>query len=86
MRSVFFYFACTLFSSMVFAEYRVFTLQITNTKTNTNRQFDSTLDPEQYKSFYTLKQDEKIQYIDTWMCKGNTSGVYQLCAKVKSRL
>jgi len=86
MRSLFFYFACSIFSSIVLAEYRVFTLQITDTKTNTNRQFDSTLDPEQYKSFYTLKQHEKIQYIDTWMCTGNTSGVYQLCSKIKSRL
>lgn len=86
MRSLAFCFTCLLLSTTAFAEYRVFTLQITNVKTNTNRQFDSTLDPEQYKSFYTLKQTEKIQYIDTWMCKGNTSGVYQLCSKTKSRL
>jgi hypothetical protein len=63
------------------AEYRVFTLMIHNEKTNESRQFDSTLDPEQYKTFYPLNANETIVYIDTWRCKGRTSDFKQLCLK-----
>lgn len=34
----------------------------------------SNLDPEQYVGYYPLQKDEKIKYIDTWMCKGRTNG------------
>lgn len=67
--------------NILFAEYRAFTLQITNVKSNTVRQFDSTLDPDQYVTFYPLRRDEQIQYIDTWICKGNTSDSFQICSK-----
>ncbi len=63
------------------AEYRVFTLLIENQKTLTNRQVESTLDPEQYIYLYPLAQDEKISYVDTWMCKGRTDFLKPHCEK-----
>lgn len=68
------------------AEYRVFTLMINNEKTNESRQFDSTLDPDQYQTFFPLKAGETIVYIDTWRCFGRTSGFKQLCAKPEPQL
>lgn len=67
------------------AEYRVFTLMITNTKTGENRQFDSTLDPEQYQTFFTLKSDETISYTQTWRCKGRTSDFKSHCVQPEKR-
>lgn len=74
-----------LLSLNAFAEYRVFTLMITNTKTGENRQFDSTLDPEQYLTFFTLKPDETISYTQTWRCKGRTSDFKAHCAQPEKR-
>lgn len=74
-----------LLSLNVFAEYRVFTLMITNTKTGENRQFDSTLDPEQYLTFFTLKADETISYTQTWRCKGRTSDFKSHCVQPEKR-
>lgn len=68
-----------------FAEYRVFTLMITNTKTGDNKQFDSTLDPDQYITFYPLKSEEVIHYTQTWRCKGRTSDFKVHCAQPKKR-
>ena len=67
------------------AEYRVFTLMITNTKTGENRQLDSTLDPLQYISFYPLKADETIHYTQTWRCRGNTSHFKVYCPQPEKR-
>lgn len=64
-----------------FAEYRVFTLLIENQKTLTNRQIESTLDPEQYITIFPLTPDEKITYVDTWMCKGRTDFLRPHCEK-----
>lgn len=63
------------------AEYRVFVLQITNSKTQASRTLYSTLDPLQYKSIYPLALDESINYVDTWRCKGHTGHFKILCAK-----
>ena len=63
------------------AEYRVFTLLIENQKKQINRQIESTLDPEQYIYLYPLSQDEKISYVDTWMCKGRTDLLKPHCEK-----
>lgn len=53
------------------AEYRVFNLQFTNTKTKKTRQIQSTLDPQQYQSIYQ-PQDETVTYVQTWRCRGRT--------------
>ena len=70
-----------LFSIHVQAEYRVFTLLIENKKTLVNRQIESTLDPEQFITIYPLSPDEKITYVDTWMCKGRTDFLKPHCDK-----
>lgn len=59
-------------SSFSWAEYRVFKLQITNSKTKQIKQFQSTLDPIQYTNLYPLAQFESITYVQTWRCKGRT--------------
>lgn len=64
-------FFISIFTDGVHAEYRVFKLQLTNTKTKQVRQIQSTLDPDQYKSLYEPK-DETITYVQTWRCKGST--------------
>lgn len=63
------------------AEYRVFILEITNTKQNTTRTIKSTLDPLQYQSIYPLAPNESITYTDTWRCRGNTAFLTTLCNK-----
>ncbi len=68
-----------LFSELIYAEYRVFTLKITNTKTQISRTIKSTLDPEQYKSYYPLSNDEQISYVKTWRCRGPTRDFQALC-------
>lgn len=65
------------------AEYRVFTLKITNTQTKDYRLVDSTLDPIQYPYYYPVKKDEIVQYTDTWRCYGDTSGERPLCPNPK---
>lgn len=62
------------------AEYRVFTLNLENTKTKAVRQIQSTLDPEQYASIYPLNKDEKLTYVQTWRCRGRTDFFKPHCA------
>ena len=66
-------------SNTAFAEYRVFVLKITNTKTLEVKTVNSTLDPEQYKSFYLMTPDETITYVNTWRCRGATRDYKALC-------
>lgn len=54
------------------AEYRVFTLYITDKTTKATKQINTTLDPEQYIDFYPLKKSEEISYLRTWRCAGRT--------------
>lgn len=58
--------------SMAHAEYRVFTLHIINKKTQSTRQVETTLDPIQFTTFYPLRTEEEISYIETWRCQGRT--------------
>lgn len=66
-------FFCGL-SVVAHAEYRMFTLKITNTQTKDYRLVNSTLDPIQYPFYYPVQKDEIVQYTDTWRCFGNTGG------------
>jgi hypothetical protein len=68
-------------SLSVQAEYRVFILKITDHKNQKTQTRYSTMDPLQYKMIYPLSPDQSIDYVDTWKCKGNTSGFKILCAK-----
>lgn len=78
------------------AEYRVFLLKIskkiappatnpspadTAPAPSEDRILESTLDPEQYRSYYPIKDDEQISYIDTWRCYGRTDGGAPHCPK-----
>lgn len=54
------------------AEYRVFTLHIINKKSQLTKQIETTLDPMQFTTFYPLRADEQITYIETWRCRGRT--------------
>lgn len=56
------------------AEYRMFTLKITNTETQEYRLVDSTLDPIQYPFYHPVAKGEIVQYTTTWRCYGNTGG------------
>jgi hypothetical protein len=39
----------------------------------------SNLDPEQYPTYYQVRADENIQYIQTWMCRGRTNLDADIC-------
>jgi hypothetical protein len=62
-------------------EYRVFSIVITNEKTQVTRQIETTVDPDQYAYLYPLNRDEKITYVDTWRCFGRTDYFKNHCAK-----
>lgn len=57
-----------VFFSLCSAEYRVFELKLTNTKTKEVRYEVSTLDQYQYQGYLYLHRDETIELVDTWMC------------------
>lgn len=71
-------------SVIAHAEYRMFTLKITNTQTNDYRLVDSTLDPIQYPYYYPLQKDEIVQYTDTWRCYGDTGSGKRPCPNPKA--
>lgn len=66
-------------SVIAHAEYRMFTLKITNTTTKDYRLVDSTLDPIQYPYYYPVQKDEIVQYTDTWRCYGRTGDFKEPC-------
>lgn len=71
------------------AEYRVFELEITsyapaapeavkNSPAQPPEEIGkrvvlSTLDPQQYRGYYTVQPNEQIRYIATWKCSGRTA-------------
>lgn len=63
------------------AEYRVYLLQIKNRITQQVILREHTLDPRQYRSTYGLGPNEDIIYIDTWMCRGRTNFLTEVCSK-----
>lgn len=73
----------SLLGVVAHAEYRMFTLKITNTKTQEYRLIDSTLDPIQYPYYHPVHQDEIVQYTDTWRCNGRTGGGQAPCPNPK---
>ncbi len=50
------------------------------------RLVESTLDPVQYRGYYLVGSDEKVEYIDTWMCKGRTDQFASLCPNPKAQI
>ncbi len=70
--------------SSLLAEYRVFQLQLINNENKVLRDFQSTLDPLQYPSYFPLPPGLKIQYTKTWMCPENTSNFKPFCPDPKA--
>lgn len=67
----------------VSAEYRVFLLKIEKRRPASAQEaadsaaaparfLESTLDPEQYRGYYPVADDEQVTYVDTWRCRGRT--------------
>jgi|SaaInlStandDraft_5_1057022.scaffolds.fasta_scaffold168749_2 hypothetical protein len=67
------------YSSVLWADYRVFQLAITDTNTGKSRMVHSTLDQYQYPTYHHVKLAEQISYITSWKCLGNNSHFRQLC-------
>ena len=67
--------------SVANAEYRAFMLHLVNSKTKMVKQVLSTLDPDQYRTFYPIANDEKITYVQTWRCFGRTDSFKPICDK-----
>ncbi len=44
-----------------------------------SREVISNLDPDQYRGYYPVKDDEVITYTETWMCPGRTSHFKETC-------
>lgn len=69
------------------AEYRVFELIISKKtkdgKLQPVRSVTHSLDPIQYPEYYPLNPDEIISYVNTWMCRGNTSQFKPYCPNPK---
>ncbi|MBL7555609.1 MAG: hypothetical protein JNM24_07285 [Bdellovibrionaceae bacterium] len=66
-----------LVNQSLWAEYRVFELEITayeEAEEIGKRVVVSTLDPEQYRGYHSVQPNEKIRYISTWRCRGRTAG------------
>ena len=80
------FFTATLVAPSARAQYRVFILTITNTKTQQTRLVKSTLDNIQYPGYYPLDADETISLTDTWMCWGTHGESVPLCANPKADL
>lgn len=83
MRSALFLFLSLFFHDFARAEYRAFLLRIE--KLNNPEEFrlvQSNLDPLQYADYYPVQSDERIYYVDTWMCRGRyhrTTGFAKIC-------
>ncbi|WP_413557846.1 hypothetical protein [Bdellovibrio sp. HCB209] len=87
-----------LIPALAQAEYRVFLLKIAKRAPAAAaapaeadagpgfRLVESTLDPEQYRSFYPVALDEDISYIATWRCYGRTDGMRPHCPNPKGQI
>ena len=86
---LFFFFLLTPLWSQ--AEYRVFLLKIEKISSDPQatpvyRLVESTLDPLQYVGYHPVAADESVTYLETWRCKGNTSGFKPLCPNPKGQI
>ena len=73
-----------LFSLTAHAEYRVFQLRLTKTDGFT-KEVLSTLDAYQYTSYYPVEPDVSVEYVDSWLCLGDTSNFRKYCEKPITR-
>jgi len=70
-------FISLLSTNLAFAEYRVYQYSVTNLNRINNQTTPqiaiSTLDPISYVAYHGGSQSIKIDLLDSWMCRGNTS-------------
>jgi hypothetical protein len=84
MRQLLFMIIPLLLTISALAEYRVFQLQILTYQPDgltvaETQSFPHTLDPEQYRGYFPVRPNQKIQYTDTWLCPGRTSHHKPFC-------
>lgn len=63
------------------AEYRVYRLRLTDTKSQKSREILSTLMPQQYVFYYPITPYETLQIVDHWMCWGRSDGFKKYCTR-----
>ncbi len=68
-----------LLSLFAKAEYRAFELRITNSTTGKSYSVRSTFDHIQYRQYYTVTNDETVEIVETWMCRGRTEYFKPIC-------
>lgn len=83
---LFLFLSFSFVTTMVHAEYRVFILKISKPslvpgQPPLERIVQSSLDPEQYRGYYPVEADERVEYIDTWRCPGRTDNFQDYCQK-----
>ena len=66
---------------ILFSEYRVYKLKITDTKKKKSRIVHSTLDWIQYRDYNHIKIHENIILVDHWMCWKRSDGLKPLCKR-----
>lgn len=66
---------CLIFflPTLTLAEYRVFLIQEISSEGEMVREWPSRLDPEQLRPFHTLPLGHRLTYVQTWLCRGDTS-------------
>lgn len=68
------------FAYSAFAEYRAFELRIEKADNPDEfRTLISNLDPQQYRGYYFVQNDERISYTRSWMCYGRTGDHRPIC-------
>ncbi len=66
------------------AEYRAFVLKFQAADGTVVKEIISTLDPDQYRGYYPVPQDQKISYTQTWRCPGRTGDFLPTCPNPRS--
>lgn len=84
MTKILLFLSIFLITSLALAEYRVFQLQILTYQPDgitvaETQSFPHYLDPEQYRGYFPVKPNQKVQYTDTWLCPGRTSHHKPFC-------
>ncbi|AHI05381.1 hypothetical protein BDW_04365 [Bdellovibrio bacteriovorus W] len=84
-----------LYTGSASAEYRVFLLKIYKIENRSPdsseeegsdfRLVESTLDPIQYRQYYSVAANEAVVYIDTWRCYGRTDQFKNFCPNPKGQ-
>jgi hypothetical protein len=61
------------------AEYRVFLLGVTYNEQSGEQQVLTSLDDQQYETYYKITPTQKTRIISHWMCRGRTDNFTPYC-------